>query len=1214
MKQNEDRFDQTYRAWEKMFSDRDTSPPLSPVDLEPSASGKLLRKAIEYYPVSQDLIDGFNHLLEVKIPARLRIPFYRSDRVRAWFDDLEYFDYRSKDQIPTYPIEAMLYQFTYDRELRARLYVSQLDSSGEWKISRSDEKLSLGKLPIMIGSNQDSLLPFYDNPAELRARGAAPEDVKGYFIIDGSEYAIMTQQQLRSNILLAIPPRHNDKSQHIDGSVKIITSTKSYSMHIRMDSSGVLRMIFDGLQNFKLRKLLPDKRDKIETVTHPEGINCFQTVIILSTFIPEEAFLSNRQVVNRLLEFSPEEHRKKLRDYWESTKIDQLDESYSFVNKENFDTASNLPDSWAKMRFIRDLIYSSVFPNLNPVEQGPIPVSQEEILVAVRQKIDLLLVTIVHYSLIDLGIRPADDIDSWACSQATSPAMSYYTYFNNLWNSATSSSGLRGSNIYRVILDAEKSPDQIINPNDLLSRMAVKLKIKDGIFTEPFIRAFKSKSFRMKKGSKTDNSTQELIRRSILASLVHLNRIVVRAQANSPMVKKRMVHLSQIGYVDMMDTSENADICGLTKSKATTARISVEEPQSHVLAVLEGLLENSPKPGLIPILAEYHLLGWGNRRQVVQAIIQARRQRKIGETTGVISDGIVVNVLLSAGRLVRPLLVADGQKLDIENLSQLSFRNLLRKGIVEYVDAAEQDVGYNYGNLQFGDYLLISPDPSQLRSEHTHCEIDPGAILGYVANTMPLLQHNQGVRNSYGSNKGTQAMGRFLSNVDLRFDTENKTLVNAEVPLVRTCLAKEFFQETDQPGSNVILAIMNFKGYNQEDGIVLRKRSVERGLFSSIIRKTVSRELIQTSGERTESFKNIANLIDSKQVTNPRRREVYKHLDADGFPIPGSLIREGDCILGVVTRAPGTQNFQTLYDDHSEYATGDLDATIVDSYAILHKKGTTTVRISLIRIKYPEVGDKVVSRHSQKSIIAAIVDDEELPYDPETGTVPDMIMNPLSIPSRMTIAQIHEIVLATMIAQSGTVIDGSAWTSPYENLIREGLNTSDLLRAIGERHGCLYKLHHRGTGEPISDPVFMGPCYYQVVSHQVHYKIQSRQLGSVERTTKQANGGRQTRGGVKFGTMELSATVAHGAMHVALDRLTSSSGLAEIVICGNCGTNLSATISLYQNYEFGAICPRCGRGEEAFRRVKVRPAAMYFADYISAAGVKAVYVSRDLKV
>ena len=181
-----------------------------------------------------------------------------------------------------------------------------------------------------------------------------------------------------------------------------------------------------------------------------------------------------------------------------------------------------------------------------------------------------------------------------------------------------------------------------------------------------------------------------------------------------------------------------------------------------------------------------------------------------------------------------------------------------------------------------------------------------------------------------------------------------------------------------------------------------------------------------------------------------------------------------------------------------------------------------------------KVGDKMAGRHGNKGIVARIVRDEDMPFL-EDGTIVDIVLNPLGVPSRMNLGQIYE----TVLGWAGQKLGEKFFTPIFDGASPDQLNEwSD--KAGLPRFGRTY-LTDGGTGEKFDQPATVGVIYMLKLGHMVDDKMHSRSIGPYSLITQQPLGGKAQFGGQRFGEMEVWALEAFGAANILQEILTIKS-------------------------------------------------------------------------
>lgn len=281
---------------------------------------------------------------------------------------------------------------------------------------------------------------------------------------------------------------------------------------------------------------------------------------------------------------------------------------------------------------------------------------------------------------------------------------------------------------------------------------------------------------------------------------------------------------------------------------------------------------------------------------------------------------------------------------------------------------------------------------------------------------------------------------------------------------------------------------------------------------------------------------------------------MYNKLDIDGLVAPGTRVSGEDIIIGKTTPPkPGTQtvtsfgNVKRVLNRDSSTALRANESGIVDRVMLsTSNEGHRFTKVRVRSIRRPQIGDKFASRHGQKGTVGMTYRQEDMPFTSE-GIIPDIIVNPHAIPSRMTIGHLVECLLSKVGALRGE--EGDA--TPFMEIEVDEISRE--LHAMGYEKRGTEVLYNGHTGLHLDARIFIGPTYYQRLKHMVDDKIHARSRGPLQKLTRQPMEGRAAEGGLRFGEMERDCLISHGAANFMRDRLFINSDFFRVHVCTNCG-------------------------------------------------------------
>ena len=1076
------------------------------------------------------------------------------------------------------------------------------------------DNFTLCEIPLLVLSKYCNLYDLVNNEDsksnkhELYKVGECINELGGYFIINGKEKVIVSQERLAYNKLYT----HKDskyllitevKSTKRDSFIpakntyiklkqsKTKQKTKSEDLEENQEKKEETEIFLDNDQKSS------KKIDNIQIMVSFPGVSDIPLFIIFRALGIESDKQIYELILNDLLpinnnnddtiNFTNFNHDNNIynnfSNYLEDSRINSLPITdklsaldYIYLKLDSSLKLSNNSSIHDKRNKVIQVLFSNCLPHQPNILSKSIYLGY--------MTFNLLKVYLGYENISNRDTYEFKQLETSGYLLSTLFREYYVKFKNNAFYKINQKSDLQTSII-----------KQLYSSNEYQELKSLFIINKINIITDGFTRAFKGfwgvrnvqKTLTIENMNETINRdafsfnkegiVQDLLRISYLSTITHLRRIQTPLDSNVKIAGPRKLNTTQWGYICPADTPDGAN-SGIIKNLAIGCSISNSDYSIYSIFIklfsnlqyfISYISDSFIKTGLYikntKIFIDGILIGvyiHNNILDIIHYLRLAKTNYIFNNNEFSLAFDYEYNelyILTDFGRCIRPLYIInynkDKKQYDMirDNYSSTSSWIELSRGKLDELERKRLFSIFmnNLNNINIDDIELLENsqaciefiDPNETLKtliafnkvylekniNYKYLEIDTTLIFGALHSIIPFSNHDPYVRNLWCLAQAKQAVGMYATNFNKRMDTFSHVLYYPQTPLVNTKISNLINFNYMPGGSNVIIAIASYTGYNQEDSIIFNKNSLERGLFASSYYRTYVEYL-----ENEEEF-----LIPDSEIRKSGNN--YNKLDVNGIIKNNTYVNDTDIIIGKVSKSEGKNIDKSITIHHNDFGVVDgIFSEDSDSSGNFSK-----VRIRMERI--PQVADKFASRHGIKGVVGLVIPQEDMPFS-SSGIVPDLIINPHGIPSRMSLGHLLESITGKTCSLLGTLYDGT----PYEKYNEFDTITNILEQTNYEKYGNEI-LYNGFSGDQIMSTIYMGCQFYQRLKHMVHDKIQSRDTGSRSLLERQPTKGKVRGGGLRIGEMERDSLISHGMAQFIKESYTLRSDNYKCFICKMCG-------------------------------------------------------------
>ena len=1032
------------------------------------------------------------------------------------------------------------------------------------------KKILLGRFPIMVQSDF-CILKGMTNENRFSV-GECRNDRGGYYIIDGKEKAIVSQEKFSDNVLYVRDytiSNEDDTSDEImdengEENDEIVTPEFLYSAQIVSVSENSSKFA----RTFSIKMVAPTKT--IRNMNIVVNVPNVKKPVPLFILFRALGIISDKSIVEMCL-LDMEKYEAMI-----DLLIPSVHDSGGYNTQAECLNFIGLLTKGRKISHAHEILIEYLLPHVGRHNY--------------REKAYYLGYMVFKVLCVKVGIDKPTDRDNFKHKRIELVGPLLYNLFNEYYKIQAKSiqQGFEQALYYNKASYSENLLLLISDKQDEVFKRNKELE------------AGVSKAFKGNWGAQAHTKRQGIVqgldRLSFNSMMSHLRKIVLPLDPQLKVVEPRKLHSSHWGFIDPIDTPDGANI-GFHKNLALSTHVTRGYPAKDILKWLkENITINSLvdcDPLSLSKMSKVFVNGcWiggvDNPIECVEKMVLYRRNGLIPIYTSVtfkINENIVY-VFTDGGRLCRPIFYVNDNELFKKDFGEikknmgenLSWNNLIsgfnkkainfdpndcesyelkelyevsasnnpalyerflkKKAVIDYIDCSETE------------NALIAVNSSHLKSstkKYTHCEIHESLIFGMMGNQITFPETNPMARNLFSCGQSKQACSVYHTNYQMRMDKSSMVLNYGQSPLLQSRYGKYINNNENSYGENAIVAIMCYTGYNVEDAILINEGALNRGLFRTSYFTTYEtfEEKVAANGANVAVDKNIGNVDKLPVVKGKKVGHVYHKLDSNGMIREGETVDDKTVLIGMTSNSIDDPIKRI---DHSVVPKKGQLGTVDKAYITEGEEGTRIGKVRIVDQRIPTLGDKFASRVGQKGTIGMVIREADMPFT-SSGLRPDLIINPHAIPSRMTIGQLVESITGKACALYGGIGDCTAFNQKGTKVEEYG----KLLLEAGYHSKGNEIMYDGMTGKQIETEIFIGPTYYMRLKHMVKDKINYRRQGPNEQLTRQSVGGRANDGGLRIGEMEKDSIASYGATNFLTESMMERGDKYHLAVCNKSG-------------------------------------------------------------